>query len=45
MMMATHKGKHLIGASLQLKGLFPFHHGEEHAGKCGAGEGVESSIS
>ena len=42
----SHKGKHLIGAGLQYRGLVHYHHGGawQCAGRCGAGEKVEIPI-
>ena len=39
----SYKGKHLIGAGLQGRGLVHYHHEEKHGGRQGSGEGAESS--
>ena len=43
----SYKGKHLIGVAHIFRGLIHYHHGETwwHAGRHGAGEGTESSMS
>ena len=41
----SYKGKLLIEAGLQFRGLILYHHGGWHVGRHGAGEGTEGSIS